>query len=125
MGNVVAALGGRWAGVGQSCRALPAATGLTGLLRGRPALGALGSRGLLQRLQGAGPHGQRPRLCRGWARLPLLPQLRPQVSPRDAYVGIWVLDERLMGVHGPAWQSGGGGALSSCPGPRACELSLR
>nr|XP_005908712.1 PREDICTED: RING finger protein 208 [Bos mutus] len=25
---------------------------------------------------------------------------------------------------GPTW-SGGGGALSSCPGPRACELSLR
>lgn len=110
MGNVVAALGGRRAGVGQPCWALPAATGLAGLLTGQLALdggsplGALGPRGLLQRLQGAGPHGQRLRLCRGWARLQLLSQIRPQVSPRDAYVGIWVLDERLMGVHGPAWQ---------------------
>lgn len=110
MGDVVVAPDGRRAGVGQSCRALPAATGLAGLLAGRLApngggpLGALGPRGFLWRLQGAGPHGQRLRLCRGRARLQLLPQLRPQVSPRDAYVGIWVLDEHLMGVHGPAWQ---------------------
>lgn len=106
VGSVAATPHRRQASVGQSCLALPTAIGGAGLLPGllaldggRP-LGTLGPWGLLGRLQGAGPHGQRLRLQRGWSRVQLLPQLGPQVSPRDADMGIRVLDEHLRGVHG-------------------------
>lgn len=119
VGNVVTTPDGRQAGVGQSCRAPSTAIGVArlwpGLLafdRGGPLgpLGALGPWGLhhgLQEagvLQGAGTHRQRLRLRGGGSHLQLLPQVRPQVSPGDADMGVRVLDDHLMGVHGLAWQ---------------------
>lgn len=119
VGDVVPAPDGRPAGVGQCCRALPTPVGVAGLRPGLLALdlggplgplGAFALWGLLGGLQepgglgGAGPRRQRLRPPGRGRHLQLLPQVGPQVSPGDADSGIGVLDDRLLRVHGSAWQ---------------------
>lgn len=116
VGDVIPAPDGWQASVGQSCRALPTAVGVAGLLPALLALdpggplGPLAPRSLLGGLQepgglrGAGSHRRRLGPQGRRSRLQPLPQIRPQVSPRDADMSIRVLDDHLMWVHGPAWR---------------------
>lgn len=54
--------------------------------------------------EGQDPRRQRLRPPGRGSRFQLLPQVGPKVSAGDADMGVRVLDDHLVWIHGPAWQ---------------------